>query len=735
MPTISALDYGAKPNDSVNDSAAINAALKAANALYLKNPSAGPGTVALSAGTYIVSGTGNKSDGAIKLLTGTTLQGAGMGQTVLKVADNWAGDITGVVRTPYGAVTTNATVLNLTIDGNRDSTTGKIDGFFCGVRPGSTLQDADITLDGVEIKDCSGYGFDPHEQTTRLTIENCVAHGNGLDGFVADFIIDGVYRNNVAYDNDRHGFNVCTSSSDILLENNKAYDNGSAGVVVQRGSENIPWPHDILITGGEYRGNVREGILIKMSDNVTVTKATIFGNLREGVRIEGATDTIVQGSAIFNNSQAGHNLYDQVNILDRADSTTGKTYYSLRAQILDNKIYSDGAIDARWGIREAPTNDDGGASGIVVSNNDITGMATGTVTITSNSTDRPMVAADDTYSATEDTALAINAADGVLKNDTALDGGKEVVPGQFATTKGGTVILNKDGSFVYTPKTDFFGSDSFSYTAFDVDGDRATATVTLNVKDVAETPNDNPMVVRNDTYAATEDKPLTISASSGVLANDTALDGGKAVVAGQVDTAKGGTVLLNQDGSFTYTPKTDFFGSDSFFYTAYDADGDQAQGTVTLNVADVADPPPSTAFPAVAVGTTQLEKMALKNFSLVSLKTAQGGQAVENRTKNVEATAKGTFTGETGTYKVKVVYYDENDGASPMGIRVNGVTVKSWVADKQLGSTGADIKTLTFYDASLQLTKGATLEVYGTRQGDELVRVDTLSVTQWDQIA
>src|SRR3990170_4170968 len=217
MPTISALAYGATPNNTTNDSAAINAAIRAANAEYLRNPSAGPVTVTLQAGTYIVSGTGDKSDGAIKLLTGTILQGAGMGQTILKVADGWSGDITGVVRTPYNQVTSKAGLLNLTIDGNRDQTTGKIDGFYTGVRPGSTQQDADIRVSGVEILDCSGYGFDPHEQTIRLTIEDCVSHGNGLDGFVADFIVDGVYRNNIAYNNDRHGFNVTTSTTDLIL--------------------------------------------------------------------------------------------------------------------------------------------------------------------------------------------------------------------------------------------------------------------------------------------------------------------------------------------------------------------------------------------------------------------------------------------------------------------------------------------------------------------------------------
>jgi hypothetical protein len=631
MPTLYAAAYGAKANDSTNDTAAINAALKAANEQYLKNPSAGQVTVLLEAGTYIVKGTGTASSGAVQLLTGTTLQGAGKGQTTLKVADGWSGDITGVVRTPTGQVTTNASLLDLTIDGNRDKATGKIDGFFCGVKPGSPLQDADIRVAGVEIMDCSGYGFDPHEQTIRLIIESCVAHGNGLDGFVADYIIDGVYRNNISYDNDRHGFNICTSSYNVEFSNNTSYSNGSAGLVVQRGSENIPWPHDIQIIGGKYYGNAREGMLIKMADDVTIDGAMIYSNLRQGVRIEGATDTVVQNGQIFNNSQAAHNTYDEIQILRRSDSTTGKTYYSTGTDILNNSIYSDGAIDARYGIREESTNDDGGPTGTVASGNTITGMASGSMSVTSTSS------------------------------------------------------------------------------------------------------ADDPVTAADDSYTATEDKVLVVDALKGVLANDTAPDGGKAAVAGDITTAKGGKVALKSDGSFTYTPAVDFFGSDSFTYTARDTDGDTDLGMVTLTVQDVAEtnpepPPPTTTFPAIGVGTTQLETLALDKFTLLSLSTAQGGRAVENRNKDVTATAKGSFTGEDGTYKVKVVYYDENDGASPMGIKVNGSTVKSWVANKQLGSSGADKKTLTYFETSLQLNQSDTFEIFGTRKENELVRVDYVAI-------
>jgi Ca2+-binding RTX toxin-like protein len=376
---INASTYGATPNDSSDDTAAINAAVKAAHAEYMKNPLAGRVTVVLPAGTLLVKGGIDKSDGAISMLSGTALQGFGMGRTVLKVADGWAGDITGVVRTPFNEVTHDVGVFDLSIDGNRDATTGKIDGFYTGVRPGSTQQDSNIHVSRVEILDCSGYGFDPHEQTLGLIIENSVSHGNGLDGFVADYIVSGIYRNNIAYDNDRHGFNVTTTTTGLLLENNVAYGNGSTGVVVQRGSENIPWPSNIQIVGGHYYANLKEGILLNMADNVIVSGATIYGNVSSGVRIEGSTDTIVQSSRIFNNAQGGDNQFDEINIRPRLDTTTGNTYYSVNTQILNNTIYSDGAIDARYGIREERTNVAGGPTYISLFGNVISGMDSGAI--------------------------------------------------------------------------------------------------------------------------------------------------------------------------------------------------------------------------------------------------------------------------------------------------------------------------------------------------------------------
>eukprot|EP01030_Chromulinospumella_sphaerica_P007563 gene7563-7393_t len=281
----------AEPRDEVKGLSAIDAAA-----------AAGGGQVYMPAGTYIVSAGTEPSDGCLMLKSNVYLYGDGMGVTNVKVADGSDTKITGVIRSAYGEETHDFGVSNLTIDGNRDNTTGKVDGWFNGYIPGEEGYDSNVTLDSVEIKDCSGYGFDPHEQTVNMVIKNSVSHGNGLDGFVADFLSDSTFENNIAYDNDRHGFNVVTSTHDFTLTNNIAYDNGGNGIVVQRGSEDIPSPSNITITGGEVYGNGAEGVLIKLSSEVTVTGVDIHDNASAGVRIYGSNHVEIIDNTLNNNS-------------------------------------------------------------------------------------------------------------------------------------------------------------------------------------------------------------------------------------------------------------------------------------------------------------------------------------------------------------------------------------------------------------------------------------------------
>ena len=73
---------------------------------------------------------------------------------------------------------------------------------------------------------------------------------------------------------------------------------------------------------------------------------------------------------------------------------------------------------------------------------------------------------DDPYDTIIDTALVVDTASGVLANEPAGEGGPltVVTPGVIPTT-GGSVTLNADGSFTYTPNPGFFGDDTFTYEA------------------------------------------------------------------------------------------------------------------------------------------------------------------------------------------------------------------------------------------------------------------------------
>ena len=85
----------------------------------------------------------------------------------------------------------------------------------------------------------------------------------------------------------------------------------------------------------------------------------------------------------------------------------------------------------------------------------------------------------------------------------------------------GTVTLNADGSFTYTPNANFNGTDSFTYTANDGTADSNVATVTITVTAV----NDAPVGATTTAYATSEERTLT-SRAPGVLGNDTDVDSG-----------------------------------------------------------------------------------------------------------------------------------------------------------------------------------------------------------------
>ena len=207
-------------------------------------------------------------------------------------------------------------------------------------------------------------------------------------------------------------------------------------------------------------------------------------------------------------------------------------------------------------------------------------LATVTITVRPRPTAGP-----DSYSTPQDTPLAVTAPTGVLANDTSGSGGA-LTARLVGSPTHGTVSLNADGSFTYAPAAGYSGPDAFTYTANDGGLDSLPATVTLTV-----TPKPPPPAANPDAYSTGQDTPLTVTAPTGVLAND-AVGGGGALTAALVGGPAHGTLTLNPDGSFSYTPTAGYNGLDAFTYAATNSAG-SAQATVSLTV--TAPPPPPTA--------------------------------------------------------------------------------------------------------------------------------------------
>jgi len=199
-------------------------------------------------------------------------------------------------------------------------------------------------------------------------------------------------------------------------------------------------------------------------------------------------------------------------------------------------------------------------------------------TVSLSVTNRAPVAANNAYSTPRDQALTVSAAAGVLANDTDADS-DPLTAVLVAGPANGTVTLNANGSFTYTPNAGFAGTDTFTYKANDKAADSGNATVTISV---TAPPTANP-----DSYTLLHDRNLNVG-GAGVLANDTSNPPGRALTAALVAGPAHGTLTLNANGSLTYVPAAGYTGSDSFTYTASDGTLVSSPATVSLSVTDTA---------------------------------------------------------------------------------------------------------------------------------------------------
>ncbi|OYQ85720.1 tandem-95 repeat protein [Wohlfahrtiimonas chitiniclastica] len=148
--------------------------------------------------------------------------------------------------------------------------------------------------------------------------------------------------------------------------------------------------------------------------------------------------------------------------------------------------------------------------------------------------------------------------------------------------KNGTVVVNEDGTYTYTPNPDYHGEDQFTVVVSDGHGGETIVTVPVTITPV----NDAPEVKEaNQPIETLEDEP-----KHGKITDVTDKDGDDLTY--QVgELPKNGTVVVNEDGTYTYTPNPDYHGDDQFSVVVSDGHGGETIVTVPVTITPVNDAP------------------------------------------------------------------------------------------------------------------------------------------------
>jgi large repetitive protein len=211
-----------------------------------------------------------------------------------------------------------------------------------------------------------------------------------------------------------------------------------------------------------------------------------------------------------------------------------------------------------------------------------------TVTITINPINNAPIVVVDSYTLNEGATLTVDAANGVLSNDT--DAENDALEAILVTSPAnGIITLNGDGSFTYIHNGSETTSDNFTYKVNDGTVDGNTVTVTFTINPV----NDAPVAVA-DEYDVPMGGTLTIDVANGLLANDTDAEN-NTLTAVLVDGPTYGTLTLNGDGSFSYEHNGSVTYTDSFTYRADDGTVQGSLVTVAINITGVNNKPVSVA--------------------------------------------------------------------------------------------------------------------------------------------
>ncbi len=230
----------------------------------------------------------------------------------------------------------------------------------------------------------------------------------------------------------------------------------------------------------------------------------------------------------------------------------------------------------------------------------------------------------------------------------------------------GTVLVNPDGTYTYTPNQNYHGPDQFTITISDGHGGTTTVTVNITVTSVNNAPTGT-----GDTKTTPEDTPVSGSVTG------TDVDGDPLTFTKATDPAHG-SVTVNPDGTYTYTPAADYNGPDQFTIDISDGHGSAISVTVNITVTPVNDAPTGAGDTQTTNENTSVNGMLTGSDVDGDALTFTKATDPAHGTATVNANGSYTYTpaaGYTGADSFTIQISDGNGGTTTVTVNITVLPV------------------------------------------------------------
>ncbi len=523
----------------------------------------------------------------------------------------------------------------------------------------------------------------------------------------------------------RYDFGGDTPLVDKSGNNNHArLQNGAT--LINEGNVNIVEDTQVIIKANTLLNNDTD----EDGDTLSITKVEATGNTHGRVTLDDNRDIVFIPEANYNGNASftytvsdGKGSTATATVNFSIDSVNDAATLSVDSTA---KVAEDGSVSLNFTAQDvdgSTTTTATADNGTVTVNNDGTITytpntnyhGTDTITLTSTDDDGATVTATSTITVND-----INDAPTLTVESTKTvdeDGSTRVtftpkdtdgtITTTSATADNGTVTVNNDGTITYTPNTDYHGTDTITVSTVDNDETTVTATSRITVNDI----NDAPTLTVESRKTVAEDALVSIDFN----AED--VDGSITTMA----RAEKGKVAVNPNGTITYTPNTNYHGTDTITVSTVDNDGTTVTATSTITVNDINDAPTLTVESSKTVdedGSTTVTFTPKDTDGTITTTsaTADNGTVVVNNDGTI------TYTPNTdyhGTDTITVTSTDD-DGATVTAtstITVNDIndaptlTVES---SKTVDEDGSTTVTFTPKDTDGTITTTSATADNGT---------------------